>query len=62
MVTSNIASLIFVDDVVLLALSLSLERSAAKCEAAGMRISSSNPILDAWLDIYCMKNADTAKN
>uniref|UniRef100_A0A8C6PI18 Reverse transcriptase domain-containing protein n=1 Tax=Nothobranchius furzeri TaxID=105023 RepID=A0A8C6PI18_NOTFU len=43
----RIRSLLFADDVVLLAsserdLQLSLERFAAECEAAGMRISSSN--------------------
>ena len=44
----RIGSLLFADDVVLLAssgrdLQLSLERFAAECEAAGMRISTSNP-------------------
>ena len=56
----RIASLLFADDVVLLAssgrdLQLSLERFAAECEAAGMRISASkSETMDlSWKRVEC---------
>ena len=56
----RIRSLLFADDVVLLAssgrdLQLSLERFAAECEAAGMRISTSKSetMVLSWKRVEC---------